>query len=1278
LVGIALIGSLLVGTPAQAAPSVPAGAAADDAACGGPLALGTVVACPELAGGATHTYTVTTTVDGESLAARVMSPRQMFLPAKLTDADGKKVCDVFWDPTDCHLLEAGTYTLSVANTRTTGGNPPPAVDYTVSVDSRRSPAACVDLPATAFAIPTPGHDDTLPVGSLGQCYQFSQPAGALLRINMRPLKGGFDLLGAVYDASGDRRCITTTVDTCVLRGAGPHRLFVYEYTARTTPYNLKMMRLSDPDGCGAMSPSPFGDPGDRAGSGTLGDDWSPACFTFTAAAGPYLLKFGKEKFLQYTLYDRAGKELTCTWQTYGERCTLPAAGTYTLVFDDYPSKPTRDFQAAIYPLAGADGCLAGITLGAAPPTVDVTMKTAMQVDCHLVEASPGDRLKVSGFAQGWMANKADTRLCELGAAECVMSGAGPYRIISTGYWDDAADKGSYRLTARLLADAQGCVPVEPGRYRAAPSGPATTTACRLLNVPAAGTYRVELVGDKNKIGTGKVTDATGKHICDTGWCTFPAAGRYKLTASSTKSQATVLLSAAGGAELGCQPGTDDPSAVGRTVVFIKVGEYECLLLPTPAGSALTAMRWQDTSTPDSLQTSVFDATGAAVCDARQLADQTCVLRGVAPFRAVLHRDSNAVDVSEGFTLAFVRVGGAPACPVLAAGSFAQAVTGSVMMRNYSPVRCFSIPAGGHASAEVVSFSRVSGTGKARVVVFGENGDVACRTSVATADSAVCRLGAGAATVVIGSTETAQGLGSYGMFEVSRKDVTATAVGCRRIGSTAVGASSATGTLYDGSDVHCYEVPAAAADRLLIGARDAKGASRTLVLDPSGADAGCVDSVRYCSVTGHAGYRVLVSGEMVGDDTAAYELDAVKVWSAAGPPKECRTVPSLAYGFGPYTGTLNTNTPATCLVAARRPSDALTLSVTNPETATDGFRTGLFAVNADVVQPCPVGADAGRFTCPPATSAIEPTVFLLTQGERVTPHPYRWEATCTSPLCGDNRFAVTAVEPATVAAGDSRTLTIRGTSLHLKDTVRITAAGRAPVTATVTKVSADRTVLTAVVDLTSVPTGTVSVEVQAFGAGVGTAVLADALTVTAPVLKATTAPAISGKAVVGATVTASAGVWAPPATSYAYQWASNGTAITGATARTYVIPAAQLGKRLTVRVTATRDGAVPGTATSAQTAVVAKGAAPKASKKPTIRGTAKVGRTVTASTGTWSPKPDSYRYEWRIGGKVVKGATKASLKLTTAMRNKKLTVTVIAVKKGYVDGKSVSTTVTVKK
>lgn len=192
----------------------------------------------------------------------------------------------------------------------------------------------------------------------------------------------------------------------------------------------------------------------------------------------------------------------------------------------------------------------------------------------------------------------------------------------------------------------------------------------------------------------------------------------------------------------------------------------------------------------------------------------------------------------------------------------------------------------------------------------------------------------------------------------------------------------------------------------------------------------------------------------------------------------------------------------------------------------------------------------------------------------------------------------------------------------------------------------------------------------------------ALTVAGPpipaTLRATKAPSISGTVAVGSTVKAAAGTWTPAASSYAYQWLANGTAIRGATGASLAIPPALVGKRLTVRVTAKRPGDKDGTATSAASAPVAKGKAPKATKKPSITGTAKVGRTVRASPGTWSPKADSYRYEWRLNGKVIARATGATLKLTSAMRGKKLTVVVTARKTGYTDGKATSAAVTVRR
>jgi hypothetical protein len=43
----------------------------------------------------------------------------------------------------------------------------------------------------------------------------------------------------------------------------------------------------------------------------------------------------------------------------------------------------------------------------------------------------------------------------------------------------------------------------------------------------------------------------------------------------------------------------------------------------------------------------------------------------------------------------------------------------------------------------------------------------------------------------------------------------------------------------------------------------------------------------------------------------------------------------------------------------------------------------------------------------------------------------------------------------------------------------------------------------------------------------------------------------------------------------------------------------------------------------------------------------VGPTLTASHGTWTPRPTSYTYQWYANGKAIKGATEAKLLLKSA-------------------------------
>jgi hypothetical protein len=90
------------------------------------------------------------------------------------------------------------------------------------------------------------------------------------------------------------------------------------------------------------------------------------------------------------------------------------------------------------------------------------------------------------------------------------------------------------------------------------------------------------------------------------------------------------------------------------------------------------------------------------------------------------------------------------------------------------------------------------------------------------------------------------------------------------------------------------------------------------------------------------------------------------------------------------------------------------------------------------------------------------------------------------------------------------------------------------------------------------------------------------------------PVISGVAQVGKLLTSSTGVWTN-ATSYAYQWAGNGAAITGATASTYTPGTTDVGHTLTVTVTATGLGGSVSAISAATVPVVA--AASSAPQKP---------------------------------------------------------------------------------
>jgi hypothetical protein len=133
---------------------------------------------------------------------------------------------------------------------------------------------------------------------------------------------------------------------------------------------------------------------------------------------------------------------------------------------------------------------------------------------------------------------------------------------------------------------------------------------------------------------------------------------------------------------------------------------------------------------------------------------------------------------------------------------------------------------------------------------------------------------------------------------------------------------------------------------------------------------------------------------------------------------------------------------------------------------------------------------------------------------------------------------------------------------------------------------------------------------------------------------TSAPTVTGTATVGETLTAQNGTWDNAPTTFDYRWLRCNSAgdscvgIPGATDRTHNVVGVDVGHRLRVRVTAVNaDGSM--NARSAPTAIVQQPtAAPKNTERPTISGTARVGLTLTVTTGSWTGNPSSFGFQWQ--------------------------------------------------
>ncbi|HEY1564837.1 MAG TPA: hypothetical protein VGF72_09160, partial [Gaiellaceae bacterium] len=127
-----------------------------------------------------------------------------------------------------------------------------------------------------------------------------------------------------------------------------------------------------------------------------------------------------------------------------------------------------------------------------------------------------------------------------------------------------------------------------------------------------------------------------------------------------------------------------------------------------------------------------------------------------------------------------------------------------------------------------------------------------------------------------------------------------------------------------------------------------------------------------------------------------------------------------------------------------------------------------------------------------------------------------------------------------------------------------------------------------------------------------------------------APVLSGAAGAGQQLSSSEGSWMHAPSGYAYQWqrcsaAGTGCAdVSGATAATYQLTAADVGDTVRAEVSAHNAVGTSPVVPSAPTEVVVD--VPVETGIPSVSGVAAVGRTLTTTAGSWNT-PATFAYQW---------------------------------------------------
>lgn len=160
------------------------------------------------------------------------------------------------------------------------------------------------------------------------------------------------------------------------------------------------------------------------------------------------------------------------------------------------------------------------------------------------------------------------------------------------------------------------------------------------------------------------------------------------------------------------------------------------------------------------------------------------------------------------------------------------------------------------------------------------------------------------------------------------------------------------------------------------------------------------------------------------------------------------------------------------------------------------------------------------------------------------------------------------------------------------------------------------------------------------------------------------PVLAGSGRVGTTLTAPDPVWSAEGVTTTLQWLVDGDAVDHEGA-TYELTPTDIGKEVTVRYTGRKGGYADGLVTTEPVEVVA-GAAPTADA-PLLRGSGRVGTTLTVADPAWSRDDVATTRQWTVDGEPVAGATGPTFAVGPRHRGSEIGVRFTGTSAGFAPG-----------